>query len=456
MKYTLEPIIIKPFNILLGLFLLLIPLWISEWGPLPVQLSGTIDIIHIDKQTRQLVAPGKTYVISPPRRSVPITQKVIISAGDTLMKISTSVGVPSSLAYRAIRSLSKIYDPKNILPGQEITFIFKPALTSPSETQPGQKTDLTSIAFRPDAYREFIITRDRQDQFKAKLLTRPTKTEIVLIKGQINSSLYLAAIKSGMPVGILMDMIRIYSWDIDFQRSIRSGDKFELLYEARVTTSGILTGYGDILYANLKLGKLSYPLYRFHSKNGLVNFFDSKGHSAKKALMRTPINGARLSSRFGTRRHPILGFNKMHRGVDFAAPSGTPIFAAGSGTVVYRARNGSYGNYIRIRHNSQYSTAYGHLSKFHRNVTKGSRVRQGQTIGYVGTTGRSTGAHLHYEILKRGRQTNPMRVKMPSGKHLKGLELTKFYVTKNKILKQITNKTIKALPLTANLPNNQN
>ena len=142
--------------------------------------------------------------------------------------------------------------------------------------------------------------------------------------------------------------------------------------------------------------------------------------------MRTPINGARLSSGFGTRRHPILGYNKMHRGVDFAAPRGTPIFAAGSGIIVFRSRNGSYGNYIRIRHNSEYSTAYGHLSKFKRSLTKGSRVRQGQIIGFVGTTGRSTGAHLHYEILRRGRQTNPMRVKMPSGKHLTGRDLKKF------------------------------
>jgi murein DD-endopeptidase MepM/ murein hydrolase activator NlpD len=234
-----------------------------------------------------------------------------------------------------------------------------------------------------------------------------------------------------------MDMIRIYSWDIDFQRSIRSGDRFELLYEAKVTNTGTLVRYGNILYASLKLGSLSYPLYRFKIKNGSTDFFDSNGHSAQKALMRTPINGARLSSRYGTRRHPILGFNKMHRGVDFAAPRGTPIFAAGSGTIVYRSRNGAYGNYIRIRHYSQYSTAYAHLSKFNSNVTKGSRVRQGQIIGYVGTTGRSTGAHLHYEILRRGRQTNPMRVKMPSGTRLKGPDQIKFKISKAKILQKL-------------------
>ena len=190
---------------------------------------------------------------------------------------------------------------------------------------------------------------------------------------------------------------------------------------------------GDILYANLKLGKLPNELYFFKAQNKPPNHFNPKGHSAQKALMRTPINGARLSSGYGTRRHPILGYNKMHRGVDFAAPTGTPVFAAGSGTIVYRSRNGAYGNYLRIRHNSQYSTAYAHLSKFSRSLTKGSRVRQGQVIGFVGTTGRSTGAHLHYEILLRGRQTNPMRVKMPSGIRLNGTDLIQFNRTKDRI-----------------------
>jgi murein DD-endopeptidase MepM/ murein hydrolase activator NlpD len=230
-----------------------------------------------------------------------------------------------------------------------------------------------------------------------------------------------------------MELIRIYSWDIDFQRSIRSGDKFEVLFERIETNSGKLARYGNILYANLKLGKLSNPLYLFKKNNKIYNHFDEKGHSAKKALMRTPINGARLSSGYGTRRHPILGYNKMHRGVDFAAPIGTPILAAGSGTIVFRSRNGAYGNYIRIRHNSLYSTAYAHLSKFNRSLTKGSRVRQGQVIGYVGTTGRSTGAHLHYEILKRGRQTNPRRVKMPSGTRLGGADLHLFKKTKDRL-----------------------
>jgi murein DD-endopeptidase MepM/ murein hydrolase activator NlpD len=442
MKPALDVLSLKPPYILITLIILLVPLWILEWGPLTVTPSGIIKFVPIDGTIKQFEKSKKPAVISN-TPSITRTKKVIISSGDTLMKISTRVGLPQSVAYRAIRSLSKIYDPKNILPGQEIEFKFQQALASKSVNKLDLKANLTTIIFRPDSHREFIIARNKKDQFNVKLLERPTETKVFLVKGRINSSLYLAAMKSGMPVTIIMEMIRVYSWDIDFQRSIRSGDTFELLYEAKVTTSGILTRYGNILYANLKLGKLSYPLYLFKTKNGSTDYFDSNGHSAQKALMRTPINGARLSSGYGTRRHPILGFNKMHRGVDFAAPSGTPIFAAGSGTIVYRSRNGSYGNYIRIRHNSQYSTAYAHLSKFNRNVTKGSRVRQGQIIGYVGTTGRSTGAHLHYEILRRGRQINPMRVKMPSGRRLKGPNLLKFQISKDQVLEILLDQSAK-------------
>jgi murein DD-endopeptidase MepM/ murein hydrolase activator NlpD len=436
MKQALEVISLKPPYILITLIIFLVPLWILEWGPLTIEPPGITNIIPDDRSIQQ-VNEAKKSVVIPNIPAFPITKKVIISTGDTLMKISTRVGLPQSLAYRAIRSLSKIYDSKNILPGQEIEYTFKSTSTLESGNQPRLGGNLTTIIFRPDSHREYIITLNAENRFNAKLFERPTETKLFYVKGRIISSLYLAAIESGMPITILMDMIRVYSWDIDFQRSIRSGDRFELLYEAKVTNTGIMTRSGNILYANLNLGSLAYPLFRFKLKNGSTDFFDSKGHSAQKALMRTPINGARLSSRYGTRRHPILGFNKMHRGVDFAAPRGTPIFAAGSGTIVYRSRNGAYGNYIRIRHNSQYSTAYAHLSKFNRNVTKGSRVRQGQIIGYVGTTGRSTGPHLHYEILRRGRQINPMRVKMPSGTRLKGPDQITFKISKAKILQKL-------------------
>jgi murein DD-endopeptidase MepM/ murein hydrolase activator NlpD len=225
---------------------------------------------------------------------------------------------------------------------------------------------------------------------------------------------------------------------VDFQRSIRPGDGFEVMFEKLYTEDGEFARFGNVLYGKLVLSGTNLPLYRFTTKGGLTDFFGTIGKSARKALMRTPIDGARLSSGFGRRRHPILGYTKMHRGLDFAAPRGTPIYAAGNGTVVYRARNGAYGNYIRIRHNSEYSTAYGHMSRFSRKVRRGRRVKQGQIIGYVGTTGRSTGPHLHYEVLNRGRQLNPFRLKLPSGKSLKGAELVRFNAERQRVQEKYT------------------
>jgi len=413
-------------QILLMIVIAIFPLWVLEWGPLNVGLP-TEDIIKpIDSSNQKLNVDVGPLNILIPSLPVPIVEKFIIGKGDTMIGLFLRGGLAPKLAHRAIRSLRQIYDPKAILPGQELEFSYSTTSSAGGKFVQTKRGQLKTITYRPDLFQEYVINLNDENNFSAKLYKQAIKTILKSVAGTIKFSLYVSAIRSGLPLPILMELIRIYSWDVDFQRSIREGDKFELLYESKVTTTGQLARYGDIIYAKLKLGKNQYPLYRFRNKNGVYHYFDHKGHSARKALMRTPINGARLSSGFGTRRHPILGYNKMHRGVDFAAPRGTPIFAAGSGIIVFRSRNGSYGNYIRIRHNSEYSTAYGHLSKFKRSLTKGSRVRQGQIIGFVGTTGRSTGAHLHYEILRRGRQTNPMRVKMPSGKHLTGRDLKKF------------------------------
>ncbi|MCH7936425.1 MAG: M23 family metallopeptidase [Proteobacteria bacterium] len=237
---------------------------------------------------------------------------------------------------------------------------------------------------------------------------------------------------------MLAELIRAYSWDVDFQRDIRAGDRFEVMYERffdgpgddKRGDKGWLVYSGPILYAALTLSGKRYPIYLHATKDGDSDYFDDRGQSARKALMRTPIDGARLSSGFGRRRHPILGYTKLHRGVDFAAPRGTPIYAAGNGVVVRSGRNGAYGNYVRIRHNGRYSTAYAHMRAINKSARRGKRVKQGQIIGTVGSTGRSTGPHLHYEILAGGVRTNPMKVKMPSGRRLKGEALENFQVAR--------------------------
>jgi len=221
-------------------------------------------------------------------------------------------------------------------------------------------------------------------------------------------------------------MIRAYSYDVDFQRDIQPGDEFQVMYERYFTDGGATARDGDILYAALTLGGKQMELYRYKTRDGIVDYFNRQGESIRKALLRTPIDGARVSSKFGMRRHPVLGFSKMHEGMDFAAPVGTPIYAAGNGVVEDLGPRNGYGNYVRIKHNQQIATAYAHLSKLGEGIRRGGRVQQGDIIGYVGTTGRSTGPHLHYEVLRGGRQINPMAVDMPSGIALEGRELVAF------------------------------
>jgi murein DD-endopeptidase MepM/ murein hydrolase activator NlpD len=227
-----------------------------------------------------------------------------------------------------------------------------------------------------------------------------------------------------------MDLIRAYSWDVDFQRDIQRNDRFEVMFETKVDNDGNRVRTGDILMASLTLSGTELRLIRHELADGSVDYFNEKGESVRKALLRTPVDGARLSSRFGKRKHPILGYTRMHRGVDFAAARGTPIMAAGDGVVEYAKTNGSYGRYLRIRHNSTYKSAYAHLNSFAKGIGVGSRVKQGQIVAYVGTTGRSTGPHLHYEILRNNAQINPLSLKLPTGQKLEGDELKRFQASR--------------------------
>ncbi len=270
-------------------------------------------------------------------------------------------------------------------------------------------------------------------------------SEQVFAEGRIDSSLYVDGRKADIPPSVLVDLFRLYSWDVDFQRDIRGGDGFRVLYERITNDQGESVDNGDVLHASLTLSGKALQVYRYIGATGHVEYFNEKGESAQKALMRTPIDGARLSSRYGKRRHPVLGYTKMHKGVDFAAASGTPIYAAGNGTVAFAGRKGGYGKYVKIRHNDTYSTAYAHMKGYGRGIRTGTRVRQGQIIGYVGTTGRSTGPHLHYEIMMSGRQVNPLRVRMPSGRKLKGDELRRFMVEKARIDKLGLRQALAAL-----------
>ena len=254
----------------------------------------------------------------------------------------------------------------------------------------------------------------------------------VVIKNKINSNLYSAATEAQIEPNIIIEFARIYGFEIDFQRDIRKGDTFEIYYEKFVDDNNIVRDTGKIIYAHMNVNNREINLYNFNDGND-IGYYDISGKSIVKSLMKTPINGARLSSSFGMRKHPILGFNKMHRGTDFAAPTGTPIMASGSGTVTRARWCGGGGNCVKIRHNSTYETIYAHMSKFARGVREGKKVKQGQIIGYVGSTGMSTGPHLHYEVVVNGKKVNSQKLKLPSGKILKNEAREKFELNRIKI-----------------------
>ncbi len=278
-----------------------------------------------------------------------------------------------------------------------------------------------------------LLTRNEEkDDFNQEIVLTKLDKEILYQENIILESLYRSASSKKIPANTIIELARIYGFQVDFQRDIRKKDRFQIMYEIFVDENKKIIETGDILYANLILSGEDNSLYYF-DKEGSVGHYDKNGRSIKKALMKTPINGARLSSPFGMRKHPIDGFNKMHRGTDFAAPIGTPIMASGSGIIKKAGWCGGGGNCVVIRHNSTYQTVYAHMSKFANGIKKGVRVKQGQTIGYVGSTGKSTGPHLHYEVIINGKKVNSQTLKLPSGKILKGEERKIFETKKIKL-----------------------
>jgi len=278
----------------------------------------------------------------------------------------------------------------------------------------------------------FLKRNIDSDKFNEEILSIKLDKEIVYKENIILRSLYKAATDQNIPANTIIEFARIYGFQIDFQRDIRKQDKFQIMYEIFLNEKNEIIETGEILFANLKLSGQDNSLYYF-DKDGSEGHYDKNGKSVKKALMKTPINGARLSSPFGMRKHPIDGFNKMHRGTDFAAPRGTPIMASGDGVVKKAGWCGGGGNCVKIKHNSTYQTIYAHMSKFARGIKTGVRVKQGQTIGYVGSTGKSTGPHLHYEVIVNGKKVNSQKLKLPSGKILKGKERKIFETKKIKL-----------------------
>ncbi len=358
--------------------------------------------------------PAEPNVTEPDVAEPAIHERTIaIARGDTLMEALVKAGADRRDAYEAITALSEHFNPRKLQIGQELSLAFLRA----DET--GER--LVSLAVEEDIDRTVMARSDSEAGWQAEVLERPLQRLTMRAAGQIDDSLFLAAERERVPARVIVELIRIFSFDVDFQRDIRGGDGFEVYFERFATPDGRQVREGEILFAQLTLSGKPVALYRYETpESGRVDYYHADGTSARRTLMKTPVDGARLSSRFGSRKHPILGYTRMHKGLDFAAPRGTPIMAAGDGVVERANWYGGYGRYIRIRHNGTYKTAYAHLNAIAKGVSAGARVRQGQIIGYIGTTGRSTGPHLHYEVMRDDKQVNPLSLKLPTGETLKG------------------------------------
>ena len=345
----------------------------------------------------------------------------VVQNNDTVELILKKFSVKQSEINFIVTKIKKM-KLSNITPKQKMEFILKKAKNK-------KNMEVVKIKY-PISKTTFVNIDKSRDKIEVtKNITELFKRDVA-VQGIISNNLYSSAVKAGMEPNIIIEFARIYGFEVDFQRDIRRGDTFEVMYERFFDDNNKKIKTGKILYAYLNVNNQKIKLYRFGSKNN-YDFYDAKGRSIVKALMKTPINGARLSSGFGKRKHPILGFTKHHNGTDFAAPTGTPIMASGNGTVIKAGWCGNGGNCVRIRHNSTYTTGYGHMSKIA--TRTGKRVRQGQIIGYVGNTGMSTGPHLHYTVSVNGKFINSQKLKLPSGKILKGQERKFFEIERIKL-----------------------
>ena len=397
-----------------------VPLAPRPFTALPPQPVAALPPIARVEARAQAIAKPAGPELPDPRLKVVEVQK-----GDTLLDILLGSGVSPTEAAAAIDALADVFKPRDLKPGQSITLDvnhFAPDV-------PGDEgVELASLSLQPSLERDVVVKR-AGGSFIASAIDHPLQVSDALASGVIDSSLFEAGQDAAVPVEVMAQIIKAFSYDVDFQREVQPGDRFEILYERYEDEKGRLARSGNVLYAALIISGTAKEIYRYEPQDGVADFFNAQGESIRKDLLRTPLDVIRITSSFGMRKDPILGYSKMHRGVDFAASIGTPIFAAGNGVIARIGPVNGYGNYIQIKHNAQYATAYGHMSRFASGLHEGSKVRQGDVIGYVGMTGRATGPHLHYEVLVNGSQINPMSVKL-AGHKLDGKDLRRFEMLK--------------------------
>lgn len=366
--------------------------------------------------------PAVTPAPPPQTAKTPTTpiveeKTLALRAGQTIQGLLQATSIVGDEANAIAKEIKSVFDMRRLKAGQEVTLKVR---------RDGDITQLLGLSFSAGTAKEIKVARTKEGAFDAKAVNVPTTLKRLVANGEVNSSLYEAAQTAGMPRGVMTDVMKIFAHKVDFQRDVHKGDKFHVLYEQNVTAKNEAVGDGQVIFAVIETGGKINRLYRYEFDKGQFDYFDEQGRTAKRGLLRTPVNAARITSGFGVRRHPLLGYSKMHAGIDFGAPTGTPIFAAGDGVVVKAGFNGTYGRYVQIRHNGRLQTAYGHMSRIADKLTAGDRVKQGQVIAYVGSSGRSTGPHLHYEVIIDGKKVNPMSVDVPTGRSLNKKEMDAF------------------------------
>ncbi len=355
----------------------------------------------------------------------PQSFEIKIKKGDTLISLLTDSGVPSDEAHNAFEAIRRTFNPRKLDIGSTLSL----KLDKDNEGA----IIVSQIKLPMSSISTVELSRTGDDDFAVKKIDAPLIKKLARAGGSIDGSIYQTGADAGIPPAMLNEIITAYSYDVDFQRDVKKGDAIDVLFERMETKNGAVAGNGNFVFSELTLGNRTIKIYRYVDKNGNADFYNEKGESIRKALLRTPISGARITSSFGMREHPISGYTKMHKGVDFGAPIGTPIYAAGDGIVESASVKSGYGNYLKIKHNSKYTSAYAHLSRFASGVSPGKKVKQGQIVAYVGMTGATTGPHLHYEILANNEQVNPANVKFKTGSVLQGRDLASFRSNMNKI-----------------------
>lgn len=385
----------------------------------PERPDAVIDAVAVAVAPRMPLRSAEFAVELPPLTRV----SGRLQPRDTLADLIERLGANRVDTYAALQSLyaDDLVDPRRLRPGVEAV------VTLEADGTPQDGAPLRGLTLRTAPEFSLVVTRRSDGRYDAAKLEAKLDPVYKRVARTIETSIYAAALSAGAGDQQVVDFAQIFAYDIDFQREVHPGDRFEIVYESFVDEKGNTVRAGDVIYAELDGKTLSRGFYRHTpSDDGITDYYDREGKSARKFLMKTPINGARLSSNFGYRRHPISGYTRLHKGTDFAAPSGTPIFAAGHGVVERASRYGGYGNYVRLRHANGFKTAYAHMLRYGPGIRAGRRVRQGDIIGYVGSTGASTGPHLHYEVHKDGKAVNPMQLKLPTGRILEGEQLDAF------------------------------